>query len=353
MKFLFLPAHCVPFHGNSLAQRPLGGTETSIIRLAEAISNLGHEVIISSDIANPPLTQPLYVPTRSLPFVGAVDILIGIRDWRMCLYPVTAKKRFFWTGDAHDQPLTVGIGDIRVSRSIDKFLAVSQWHADSMCETSGFPLDKTAIIRNGIQLELFSETLQKDPKRLIYSSTPYRGLIHLIEIFKEIQKRHPEASLHIFSGYDVYQGGRDSMTSLQKEFDTIKEQLVTIPNVTTYGNIMQGDLAKEFLRSSILAYPNTFAETSCITAMEAQAAGCVPVTSALGALPETIGDAGILIQGKPGGAEYIKAYIEAVDGLLSNPERLKIFSDRCLARAPQFGWEHVAKKVIDLSAMPR
>lgn len=349
MKFLFLPAGCLPFHGKTLEQRPIGGTETGIIRLAEALVEQGHEVTVIAEVENPPLTPVLYIPSRAMQFVGPVDVLIGVRDWRMCLLPIQAKKRFFLTGDAYDQPISTGIGDTRVSRHIDAFLAVSEWHAQTMCDASGFPPERAFVIRNGIKRELFDTVEQKIPKRLIYSSTPYRGLALLPKIFGEIVQKHPDASLHVFSGYEVYGGSQSTPPAQLAEFEQIKGELLKLPNVYIKGNVLQKDLALEFLRSSILAYPNTFAETSCITAMEAQAAGCVPVTSALGALPETVGDAGMLVPANPGSEEYLNAFTQALHELLSDSERLGRLAAKGRERSAQFSWDEVAKRVIQVA----
>lgn len=345
MRITFIPGQCLPFHGKTLDEKPLGGTETGIIRLAEALSERGHEVSVITSLANPPLTNPLYVSSNALQFLTQQDLVIGIRDWRTLLYPIRTKVSCFWTGDAFDQPQTVGLGDRRIIDLIDRFLAVSEWQKATLCKVSGFPLDRTSVIRNGIVTKFFEGEEKRVRKRLIYSSTPYRGLKYLPELFKVIKKKHPEAELHVYSGYDVYGGAATQPKSHLDEFQVLSQELEKA-GAQVHGNLKQKDLAREFMKSSILAYPNTFAETSCITAMEAQAAGCVVVSSKLGALPETVGDRGILLEGSPNTLEYSKAFISAIDSLLSDDalfNRLSVQS-RKYAMA-HFDWAEVAKRV--------
>lgn len=345
MKIAFFPEPMVPFHAKSLDEIPLGGMETALIRLSEALQEQGHNVIVFSDYENPPLSKPLYLPKKSISHLGEVDCFVAVRDWRGCFLPVKAKKIFYWTGDSYDLPQNLGMGDRRVINKIDRFLAVSSWHADRICYLSGFPKEKSYVLRNGIHSEYFTGTETRNLKRLIYSSTPYRGLKFLPKIFTKIKEKHSDAELHVFSDYKVYgQNSEQNYPALVQEFNALKEEFSKINGVYLHGNIKQKDLAREMMKSSILAYPNTFEETSCITAMEAQAAGCVVITSNLGALPETVDDAGIIIKQKPESPEYIEAFINEIDKIFKNESTFAELSKKALERSKSFCWKQVAQE---------
>lgn len=343
MKIIFFPQSCIPFHARTLDERPLGGIETAVIRLAAALDGLGHEVKVLTALENPPLSAPLYLPIRAMHDIGPADVLISVRDWQTTFVPIEAKLRLFWTGDSYDQPQTVGIGDRRVVRSIDWLCTVSNWHADTLCSTSHFPREKTHVLRNGVHTPFFSGSEPRVRKRLIYSSTPYRGLRFVPAIYRELVSRHPDAELHVFSGYGVYAGSSPPPPHALQEYEVLKRELETLPNCRVHGSVKQSQLAREFMRSSVLLYPNTFEETSCITAMEAQAAGCAIVTSARGALPETVGDAGILIPGTPPSEAYIRAFVDATDALLRDDKLFAKHSASASRRAKQLGWDVVAR----------
>ena len=98
------------------------------------------------------------------------------------------------------------------------------------------------------------------------------------------------------------------------------------------------------MRAGVWAYPTWFSETSCITAMEAQAAGLMIVSSAIAALPETVGRRGSLIDwGDPLRSdprtplrEYRDAFIADVVSAMNSP-------DGRWHRRDGFGYEQLAE----------
>lgn len=323
MKITFYPQSCVPITANTLIERPLGGTETGIIRIGEELAKLGHEVTIFTSEKTPPESNPKYIPFSQASNISEQDVFISIREWFPLMNKIPSKLKYYWTGDAANQIHNVGIGDKRVVNSIDLILTVSKWQTNQLSKSSGFPIEKTFVLGNGVHLPYFTQNIEKDPYKLIYSATPFRGLIYLPVIFENILKHEPKATLDIYSGIEVYDNPSSQKQNelVKMQFKSVFEKLQSNPSVNVYGNVKQKDLAKAFQKASIHCYPNNFEETSCITAMEAQAGGAVNVTSTLGALPETIDNSGVFINNKVGSDEFLQNFIKACLFLLKNPEK--------------------------------
>lgn len=125
--------------------------------------------------------------------------------------------------------------------------------------------------------------MTREPYRSVYLSSPDRGLERVLVFWPLIRKHIPEATLHIYYGWENYDrlGG-------DRRFKEWIQQWAKQDGIEWHGRIGQRDLAVELAKAGSLFYPgpHAFEETFCISALEAQAAGCVPVTRDNGALPE-------------------------------------------------------------------
>ena len=104
----------IPFNDRTIEERPLGGTETGVTRLARALNGMGHEITVLTADPNPPLSNPLYVSVDSVKDLGPVDAFISVRDWKHLFGPIQARLKLLWTGDSDEQPYSMGLGDKRV-----------------------------------------------------------------------------------------------------------------------------------------------------------------------------------------------------------------------------------------------
>lgn len=349
MKIFFAAPKCIPIHARSLDERPLGGTETGLIRVAAALHERGHEVTVFTSMHSVPPSPagaPTYLPIDRVATCGPCDVLVAVQDWWPVCYPVQARARMYWTGDASDQYMTYGLGDLRVASKIDRLLMASRWQADELCARSGFPRDKARVVRNGVHLPWFEGDAPRDRWRLIYTSPPYRGLDLALHCFSVLRARLPEVQLHAFAGMAMYDRETPFSGPHMAALERTRAACAAMPGVVLHPNVTQIELAREYRRSRLFFYPAMIPETFCITAMEAQAAGCPALTSALGGLPDTVGDGGVTVSEPPGTPAFIAAFVGAAHAILTDEALWERLSRRGAERAREaHAWSHVADRL--------
>lgn len=192
-------------------------------------------------------------------------------------------------------------------------------------------------------------------QRVVYSSSPDRGLDVLLGLWSRIREQAPEAELaHCYSA--VYDRVADQDPAIGAHRDRIRE-LAKQPGVVSMGSLGQRDLAELLCSSRVWAHPSwmglhnaPFHETSCIGAMEAQAAGCLVVASDWGALSETVQWGRLVNSGGPGDARWEDAFVEHIVEGLTNAKVGRAAVKRGPAVARDLSWVGVAEQIGKLVA---
>lgn len=286
-------------------RQPLGGSQSALCYLAEELAALGHRVMILNGVPAPVTSRGVLVrPLDAAAWddLAACDAAIVLNG---CHLPFARELRHrlpdtrlvYWTQHAHDQPASANLADPAMRALWDRFVLISDWQSVCYRETFGLPEERIAVLRNAIGPAFRTLFAPREPVPaarpwppvLAYTSTPFRGLDVLLDAFGAIRTAIPGTTLKVFSSMSVYRidGSRDPHAALY-------ERCRGTEGVEYVGSRPQPELAGILRGVTALAYPNTFPETACIAAMEAMAAGCLVITAALGALPETTAGYGFL-----------------------------------------------------------
>jgi glycosyltransferase involved in cell wall biosynthesis len=165
---------------------------------------------------------------------------------------------------------------------LDYIVFNSNWNFEKFQYQFKIPESKSLVIKNAIEKIGFHEK-PKDKINLVYHTTPWRGLIHLLKVFKRLNLQNTE--LNICSSTIIYGKKFDSI--LGKKYENIFEECKNTKNVNYLGFVENNKIIELLKNMHIYSFPSIWPETSCISAIEAMAAGCEIVTSNLGALYET------------------------------------------------------------------
>jgi glycosyltransferase involved in cell wall biosynthesis len=307
MHVVFLDRINWDYHVGTPYERPLGGSQSALCYLAVELARLGHRVTHLSATRQPRQILgvdclPLYdtdISFLAQPFDALVVVNANASlclQLRPCLAAST--PLVLWTGHDANQLAMQPLFRPEVRSGWDALVFVSEWHRARMIEHFGLDPAQVVSLRNAIApafealFHSSEELSQAKAGRLVltYNSTPFRGLELLPAVFTQLRAEFPQAELDVYSSMQVYQEDEAS-----DPFQDLYNQLRSTRGVRYVGALPQPALAAALRPVSILAYPNTFTETSCIAVMEAMAAGLLVVTSDLGALSETTMGFGALV----------------------------------------------------------
>ena len=192
------------------------------------------------------------------------------------------KPTILWCHDTWDDPESQHLKEEERRARFEKFVFVSNYQLSTYNLALQVPYAQSFVMQNAIEpIELKDKN--QDQIKLIYHTTPHRGLNVAVAAIMELAKTHGD-KIHfdVFSSFEAY-GWKDRDKEFEDLFNNIREH----PQMTYHGYQPNEKVREALQESHIFAYPSIWPETSCIAAIEAMSAGCQVVCPNFAALPET------------------------------------------------------------------
>lgn len=334
----------------------IGGSQESLMAVAAALRRLGHSVRVynSCGAGAGEYDGVVYENYRAFGRQSSADLVVVWRwPWLANRLPPNI-PRVLWMKDMVEPPA--------VAAAVDQYRKIfiqSRFHRQHY---SALPEERFFYTRNGIHPEHFDQAIERDPYKVVYGSSYDRGLTRLLEAWPRVKAQVPEARLTVFYGFQAararcFQLIRPSWRSYRENplgFWMYRRSMLAgmrSAGAQHLGRIGHLDVARQFLSAGIWAYPTAFPETSCISAMKAQAAGAVPVVIPSGAVDETVAFG---VRTATGADDYpkrelpprvYKEWEELLISSLKDPAKLEQLRSPMAADARQkFAWEAIARE---------
>lgn len=279
---------------------------------------------------NQSLSYGIWAMNKFLPTVATIHHPVTVDrriDIRASTMPWEKMKHLRWYSFIGMQK--------RVSRALSHIITVSESARNDISRDFRIPRQNFRIVFNGINTDQFYPIpeLERDSHHIMVTNsadTPLKGLQYLLQAVYEISKQR-EIGVTVVG---------------TPKADGIIEKLVKtlgIGDLVTFtGWITNTEFVRLYARTTLAVVPSVY-EGFGFPAAEAMAC-CVPVISTTGgALPEVVGDAGVLIP-----PADIAALVMSITDLLDHPDRATALGRAGYRRVlDHFTWEKAAEKTVE------
>ena len=195
------------------------------------------------------------------------------------------KLNILWQKNSWDQPnLQEFFGNKARHKEYDWYLFNSHWNYEKFRYFFDIPTERSVVIKNGTNNFPKRKVYKKgEPIKILHHNTPWRGLNVMLRAMQEI--KNPNITLDVYSSTQVY--GDAFKQHNDEQFKPLYEQAQQLPNVNYIGYKPNEYILEHMTDYDLYVYPSIFEETSCVSALEALAAGVHVITNNFGALYET------------------------------------------------------------------
>ena len=331
------PQNAYEFDSDLYTKKGMGGSETACIEMAKLLKqttgrpvkvfNMRERDLVSEDgvewISNKHLNEYM---SKFKPRLHVA--------WRHNI-KLTDAPTYLWCHDLY----TPGAEN---HSNYVKHMCLTPFHKSYVQAMQGIPEEKIWVTRNGISPAKFKiSKLEKNPNKVVWMSSPDRGLDMCMSVCDQLVKEFPKLELHVYYGIEnLHKYG------LAELANRLSNMMSERPYVKYHGFTEQSKMYHDVSDAVMWLHPCDFIETSCITALEMLALGIYPVTRSLGGLKDTLAEAqskgqAILLPHICKTPEEIKAYVEAARLVLHERKWQDVSID-----IDKFSWAAVAKEWI-------
>ena len=222
----------------------------------------------------------------------------------------------------------------KVVKQLRNVVTVSDCSRQDIARDFGLQPAGISLVYNGIDTTEFRPMpdVTRRPKRLMATASadaPLKGLRYLLRAYAQLLSRHPDLELLLVS--KPQPGGKT-------------EQLVASLGIGDKVQFVNGisteDMVRYYAEATIAVVPSVY-EGFGLPAGEAMACGVPVVSTDGGALPEVVGEAGVIVP-----AKSAEALATAIDSLLADSEQRRLMSEAGRRRIEEkFSWEVCAREM--------
>ncbi len=224
----------------------------------------------------------------------------------------------------------------KVARNLRHLVTVSEFSRRDISDAFAIPEKKISLVYNGIDTNEFSPLPggRRRPFRLMTTASadqPLKGLKYLLESLAALKPCYPDLDLLVIG--QIKAGGST---------ERMIEQLQLTNSVRFVSGVETRKIVEYYAEAALAVVPSLY-EGFGLPAGEAMACGVPVISTDGGALPEVVGNAGIVV---PAGDS--KALSCAIADLLEDPEkRLRLGVAGRKRILEKFSWEAAARQMSE------